>query len=174
MTGNRPVTQAPPRERGLVLVVSLILLLLLTLLGLASSRSTVLQSKMAGYAQARGAAFQGAEAALAAAQVQLIAGTVCSQFSGSGCYPAQDPSATPRWQTIDWSSSAGATFAYSGVSTALARFFVEELPPEPAPGQNLSRGNYGNVPPLQYFQITAEAATDGTPGQVMLQGGFRP
>jgi type IV pilus assembly protein PilX len=52
------------REQGMALVVSLVLLVVVTLVGLAGMRGTILQERMAGGAYDRETAFQAAEAAL--------------------------------------------------------------------------------------------------------------
>lgn len=51
-------------QRGIALVVSLILLIAVTLVGLAGMRGTILQERMAGGAYDRATGFQAAEAAL--------------------------------------------------------------------------------------------------------------
>jgi type IV pilus assembly protein PilX len=56
------------RQRGAVLVVSLLLLLVMTLLGLGASQSTRLQERMAGNQRDLELALQGAEAGLRAAE----------------------------------------------------------------------------------------------------------
>ncbi|NMG03323.1 pilus assembly protein PilX [Azoarcus taiwanensis] len=56
---------APPRmQRGTVLIVALIVLLLLTMLGLSSMRSTTLEERMAGNLRDQNLSFQAAESAL--------------------------------------------------------------------------------------------------------------
>ena len=62
---------APKRERGAVLVISLLLLLVMTLLGLGASQSTRLQERMAGNQRDQEVALQGAEASLRAAEALL-------------------------------------------------------------------------------------------------------
>ncbi|MCF6251350.1 MAG: PilX N-terminal domain-containing pilus assembly protein [Methylococcaceae bacterium] len=52
------------KQAGVVLVVSLIMLLLLTLIGVSGMQSTGLEEKMAGNKRNRNLAFQAAEAAL--------------------------------------------------------------------------------------------------------------
>lgn len=162
------------RERGMALIITLVVMLVLIVLGVMASDTSTLQYRMTEHSQGREQAFEGAEAALTVAKADLLLGSLCPTFSGNGCYPENTPSATPLWQTISWTSS-GATFGYavSGLRYD-PRYFVEKLPPSPAPGQNLSRPYYGNVPPVQFFQVTAEADTDGKPGQVILQSDFRP
>jgi type IV pilus assembly protein PilX len=54
-------------QQGIALVVALILLLLITLVGLAAMRGTIMQQKMASNLYDRQVAFQGAEAAARAA-----------------------------------------------------------------------------------------------------------
>lgn len=59
------------RQRGAVLIVSLLLLLVMTLLGLGASQSTRLQERMAGNQRDLELAMQGAEASLRASEFQL-------------------------------------------------------------------------------------------------------
>jgi type IV pilus assembly protein PilX len=59
------------RQQGAVLIVSLLLLLVMTLLGLGASQSTRLQERMAGNQRDVELALQGSEASLRAAEYQL-------------------------------------------------------------------------------------------------------
>ena len=59
------------RQRGVALVVSLILLLVATIVGLAASRGTLLQERMSANSYDRSLAFQRAESALRAAEVAI-------------------------------------------------------------------------------------------------------
>jgi type IV pilus assembly protein PilX len=59
------------QQRGAVLIVSLLLLLVMTLLGLGASQSTRLQERMAGNQRDLELALQGAESALRGAEYQL-------------------------------------------------------------------------------------------------------
>jgi type IV pilus assembly protein PilX len=56
------------KQQGIVLVISLIILLLLSLLGITSTQNTGLEEKMAGNTHDKAIAFQAAEAALQAAE----------------------------------------------------------------------------------------------------------
>lgn len=60
------------RQSGVVLVISLIMLLALTLIGVTSSSVTGLETKMAANSKDKNLAFQAAEAALRAAEASLI------------------------------------------------------------------------------------------------------
>ena len=77
------------RQRGAVLVIALIMLLLLTLVGIAGMRDTQLQEKMAGGTEDRAIAFQAAEAALSEAEVLIQADNcTAAACSGAGFYTA--------------------------------------------------------------------------------------
>lgn len=81
-------------QRGVVLLVSLIFLLLLTLLGVSSMQNATLQEKMAGSVTNRNVTFQGAEAALrlgeAWVRIQSNAPAPCN--SPVTCVPPVDSS----------------------------------------------------------------------------------
>lgn len=62
----------PGRQRGVTLVIVLLLLIVVTLLGLAAMRGSILQERMSGNVTARGMAFQNAESALRIAEEWLI------------------------------------------------------------------------------------------------------
>ena len=60
-------------QRGVVLIVSLIFLLVLTLIGVTASQSTILQERMAGNVKDRNMALQASEAALRAGEIWVNA-----------------------------------------------------------------------------------------------------
>lgn len=60
-------------QRGVVLIVSLVFLLLLTLLGTSSMQNATLQEKVAGALALRDASFQAAEAVLRTAEASVLA-----------------------------------------------------------------------------------------------------
>jgi len=68
-------------QRGAVLVVGLVMLLLLTLIGMAAIRSSTMQERMAGNMRDHNLAFQSAEAGLSSAEAIL---------NGVGGPPAPD------------------------------------------------------------------------------------
>jgi type IV pilus assembly protein PilX len=63
------------RQRGVVLIVALVVLLVLTLLGISSMQGTVMEERMAGNMYDRNLAFQAAEAALRAGEADAAADT---------------------------------------------------------------------------------------------------
>jgi type IV pilus assembly protein PilX len=77
------------RQRGAVLIVSLLLLLVLTVLAIGASQTTRLEERMAGNTRDLDMAFQASEAGLRAAE-QYIAATpslpTCLDPSSASCY----------------------------------------------------------------------------------------
>lgn len=72
------------RERGAVLIVSLIILLIVTMIAVSSMQGTVLEEKMAGNTRDRNVAFQTAESAVREAE-DFIEGVVSlGSFNGTG------------------------------------------------------------------------------------------
>jgi type IV pilus assembly protein PilX len=73
-------------QRGIALVVALILLVVITLVGLAAVRGTIMQQKMTANFYDRQIAFQATEAALRQAEAAILASTAPTAFSD--CSPA--------------------------------------------------------------------------------------
>ncbi|MCP1472783.1 type IV pilus assembly protein PilX [Pseudomonas sp. EB276 TE3739] len=99
-------------QRGMVLLVSLVFLLLLTLIGLSSMQSANLQEKMAGSVSLRNQSFQSAEAALrvgeSAVQLDSYALAVCS---GNQCMPPAESSVV---NSAGFNSTSGVTWIAAG------------------------------------------------------------
>ncbi|CAN0574307.1 pilus assembly PilX family protein [Marinobacter goseongensis] len=74
MTALKNKAVLPGSQTGAVLVVSLIVLLVLTLLGVAGMNSSMMQERMAANAQHSNRAFQAAESAAGALLQQLMSG----------------------------------------------------------------------------------------------------
>lgn len=73
------------KQRGVALVVSLILLVLATLIGLASVRGTNLQERMSANMYDRSLAFQRAESALRAAEAAITDSGLITDLGGVDC-----------------------------------------------------------------------------------------
>lgn len=74
MTAFNKRARLPGNQSGAVLVVSLIVLLVLTLLGVAGMNSSMMQERMAANAQHSNRAFQAAESAAGALLEELLGG----------------------------------------------------------------------------------------------------
>lgn len=145
-------------QRGAALIVGLIMLLLLTLIGVAGMRDTLLQEKMAGNMRDRELAFQAAESAMREAEA-LVKPTVtkptftvvgtgactggkCARTSGTGSqqltnlYRTNTGGAavdeTTYWQIYDTGWTGNNSVQYAGTAlpnvAAQPRYVIEELP----------------------------------------------
>ncbi|WP_373188284.1 PilX N-terminal domain-containing pilus assembly protein [Halopseudomonas sp.] len=104
--------QAIGSERGAVLLISLVFLLLLTVIGLSAIQGATLQERMAGNARDINVAFQSAETALRAAEVVLQQASL-PEFQGSnGLYLvcADTESTATACKVPDWASAQSTTW----------------------------------------------------------------
>ncbi len=163
------------RQAGVVLVVSLVMLLLLTLIGVTGARVTGLDEKMAGNMRDRNLAFQAAESALNAGETAAAATTVsacpANPANPVGFYQTRDANCdgvqetTPIWNSIDWNTQSVLYIgALADISTN-PRYIVEDMgltcvsPATPCPAADQRRN----------FRITARATGGTADSVVMLQ-----
>lgn len=120
-----------PAERGAALMVVLMLLLVMTLLGLASMRMTVMEERMSASMYDRGLSFQAAEAALREAEAIAQTGPAFpatgSTCSGGLCTAlAHGASGTiDRWLDPDFAGWRGAS--NPGAITATPDYIIEHM-----------------------------------------------
>lgn len=144
-------------QRGAVLVVGLLLLVVLTLIGVASMQSTTLQERMAANMREQEQAFQSAEAALRSGETFLRTTPILPAFTGSaGLYPQPDPTA-PRWtQKGTWGVEGSRPYTGKVADgSPVPRFIIEQLSFEQLPGSSLA---------------TDEEVTSGTMYRVIARG----
>ncbi|WP_240356773.1 PilX N-terminal domain-containing pilus assembly protein [Pseudomonas sp. 15A4] len=90
-------------QRGAVLIVSLVFLLLLTLLATSSMQNATLQEKVAGTLKLRDASFQSAETALRIAEARIVA----TGFSLPACSSPAKCVPPPEALTLSNSGTSG-------------------------------------------------------------------
>lgn len=131
------------RERGAVLIVTLILLVVATLIALSAQRNTALEERMSGNLLDRNLSFQAAEAALrngesalanaVAAGAAPVLCTAVATDCAAGWYVAASGAQTPIWKRIAWGSRDSVPVAVTppaGSSSPLSaspRYIVEQL-----------------------------------------------
>ncbi len=194
---NRTSIQA---QRGAALVIGLIMLLLLTLIGVAGMKDTLLQQKMVANAKDREMALQAAESALRAAEI-MLSGPAAPAMTGPGKYDLDPtpPSQVMRlnkkeaefWRGYNWTSATSMAygFALDGVvSTSPPQFVIEKLNvalsdrsgyPSGAStctrvcSEDLMDDWTPPVSPVSDYRITARAVGSTTNAVVLLQSTFR-
>lgn len=147
-----------PSQRGATLIISLLLLLVLSLIGVTAVQTTALQEKMAGNMRNQNLAFQAAEAALRAGE-NWIAQQTAEPDPQSSC---TTPPCEQVWQLntlnggdfldIQWWKTTSDVQIYGGATLSEVktppRYFIEEysfipdslvVDPEPKTGKYIYR-----------------------------------
>ncbi len=160
----------PHRQRGITLIICMIVLLVVTLMGLSSIRDTSMEERMAGNLRNRTLAFQAAESALREAEA-LVDGPVLSFNGSNGLY--QPLPAIWGTHAASWGiPSAVRTFSgnLAGVA-AQPVYIIEELgagaPPSSAAAGQVQASS-GTL-----FRITTRAVGSTGTAVVILQSVFK-
>ena len=165
-------------QRGVALVVALLLLVVITLVGLAAVRGTIMQQKMAANLFDRQIAFQGAEAAMRAATARIAAnpGDIARNCQAGGVFCQGNPFDDPNLDTSKIipviSGTASGQFAKSSVAVSQPQYVVENMGNWYNPststgfGQSANSHNYGaqgTSTTAVYYRVTARS---GNPAEV--------
>jgi len=172
-------------QGGAVLVVSLLLLLVMTVLALASSQATRMQERMAGNARDHDLALQSAEAGLRAAERWVKAlSTAPNPCSAGKCQvyelgiPDNDQSTAIIYRDNSWWNSKAWSYAStdlikgsgSGLEVGMAKqdpqYFVEQFEEVP---DALSVPPTGPPPARMHYRITSRGVGGTDTSAVVLQ-----
>lgn len=186
--------ERPCRQRGVALVTSLIILLLLTLISVTAMQSTTLEEKMAGNQRDEYLAFQAAEVALRAGESYLqgasvgpfVADTDATHLalSATGLYQPTLCTTGERWQQTNlWTANGSRAYAGDALAgvTETPRYIVEDLSSYtrctnagvctnvPLPKTPGGSKKFGVVPDTGRFRVTARGVGGTTSSAVLLQ-----
>lgn len=157
-------------QKGVVLIVGLILLVVMTILGITVIRNVTTEERMAGNAYNRSLSFQAVEATLTSVELLLEANkpTItagCALTSGVMMCAKPSVGDTPRWQDSAFTSWQDASAVSSGAVSVTPQYFVEYLgasfpcaPGDPADSVDCKR-----------YRITARTQSTGGQAPVVLQ-----
>jgi type IV pilus assembly protein PilX len=182
---NRKTT--PSNQRGVVLFVALILLLILSLLGVTAARMQTTEERMARNEDNRQIGAQAAEAALRAAESGLTSGVYSAaqftsstpgfyEFTGTQGSILQYAPATISWMTYSPTDPVNPMPALSQLPVAAQspKFIIENLPAVAMPGDSIQQVQSANpVSPPAVYRITASAAGADSSTTTTLQSIFR-
>lgn len=127
------------KQKGFLLITTLVLLVMLTVLGLAQVSINTTQTQIATNATDTEISFEKAEGALNEAINQMLAynySTTSFLNNTNGLY-VFDKNAAPKWQTVNWSSTGAVINSFSGSTGLQAKYIIEALPSVVQPGQNM-------------------------------------
>lgn len=148
---------APSRQKGAVLIIALIMLVLITLVSVLTIRSTTTDEKIAGNSRDRDKAFQAAEAAVQNCLNQVNG----AGFTGTVLTPAVG-TAAPHWEVAaNWATSSTNSTAVTLSSAAglaqAPRCMVEAL---------------NSLTPVTSYRVTGRAVGGSIDSVVMLQATY--
>ena len=189
------MNQTTPKYRhqhGAVLMVSLIMLLIITLLGITGMETTVLEEKMAGNMRNKSTAFQAAESALRNGEMDINASDVSTlsflaACTGGFCLPAASANA-PVWENaaiVNWTGTAqtidyGARLTATTIDDIAAqpKYILEKLDtPAIAAGQRFDAsagaGYSSAAANEEVFRITARGVGGTTVAASMVQSVYK-
>jgi type IV pilus assembly protein PilX len=185
---TRPASPCSPRsrQRGAVLYIALILLLILTIIGIAASRLQTGEAVMARNDHNHELALQAAEAALRGTEINLALGTwSIPQFAANsnGLYVLQTEVQAPNGRSIvdslDWTANypnphpaamtyTGPALANAPASPALTQVIIESLPPVARPGDPLCTPS-SQTQSCAVYRVTAHAVGADASASATLQ-----
>lgn len=162
-------------QRGATLIVALIMLLVLTVIGVAGMQDTTLQERMAGNMRDRNLAFQAAEAALRGGEKYLQSATLPAFNNTNGLinkdFPDLRPGDPAFWDAYAWSSNSRAYSTTFSELSEVPRYVIEEVPTVTAPiGESVK---FGTLKELRSYRVTAHAKGGTTDAVVILQSTYR-
>lgn len=157
----------PARQRGVALIVALILLIVATLLGLAGIRVATMQERMSANMYDRALAMQASESALRAAEAALTAnpnlGIDCSPASGNLCDLV--PGTTFTGTSADWVTVPAIFITNAGLSGNAPQYLIQFMgegtsEDELGLGSSANLAQYGaggGVPQARFFRVIARS-----------------
>ena len=174
MTHNMKHITAKPmhQQRGAVLIISLIMLLVLTLLGVSSMRTTTLEEKMAGNLRDKNLAFQAAETALRDGEDLIETLVATSSFDGTSGRLGSADTDPDFFATATWSNTD--SIAYSGTMSDVAvqpRYIVKFIKQVSSNDGSMKVGGYGlrGTNTVNNFRVTAKGTGRTATSSAILQ-----
>jgi len=183
---------SPQKHAGSALVIALVILMVMTLIGITSMNTSILEEKMAGSMANRNFGFQAAESALRHGEAWIAGRTVLPDVSNDGStgiwdIKAADPDTTNNIAWWDestrgaswWTSTAAPAVVPIATSSSDAEwiagvasqpaYVIEELPPVK---ESLEVGKTVDDSDI-YLQVTARGVGGTASSVVMLQTTYK-
>ena len=169
------------KQKGVVLIISMIMLLMMTLLGVTAMKTALMEEKMAGNSRDTSLAFQAAETGLRDAEIWIVNQVNEPQKTAEGTnrvweLAAMDPvktNATSWWQeparNQTWwetKSQAAAAMGAMGKVKTPPNSIIEykEFIPD-----NLLKGTGSTEQGMTYYQVTSRGTGGSDQARVLLQ-----
>jgi type IV pilus assembly protein PilX len=169
------------QQRGAALVVSLLLLLVMTLIGITAMQGTAFEERIAGNMRDRSLAFQASESALRAGEVTLSqpvppvfgCGSNSDGLFVEGTCTPSGISADSFWSGTDKLAVTGTDLTGTGTSRRLSanpQYILEKLTTVSSAGSLET----GVVVDTGYYRITAKGTGGTSTAVAVVQSVFKP
>lgn len=171
MNTNTIQRQGNTKQQGAVLVVSLMILLVMTLLGLSSMQGTILEEKMSGNMRDRNLALQSAEVTMRDGETFVNNIVNTSQFNDTEGLYALTTSDPNYFSTNTWASARTYSSTMPAVKTQ-PRYVVKHVGEITGAGGSINIGGYSDKPiggNVTTFRITSRGTGGRDTTQVFLQ-----
>ena len=159
---NSPIIQL---QRGAVLVVSLVFLVILTLVGVSAMQNTMLEEKMSGNVKDRNLAFQNAESAVREAELFIEGVTGLGMFNGTGGLFGLTDAEPDYSAAATWSATSNHVQSSSDFGAyASPRYFIKQHTIVSGTEGALNLSGYGDNKgsgDITVFNITARGTGGG-------------
>lgn len=175
---HRKMHGSRTHQQGAALIVALVMLLVLTLIAIAASRTSTLQERMAGNLRQSSVAFEAAEATLRTGEEWIenqIGGPRPVAVTTAGCgSPPCDVLVLDELDPLDYSATWGTSdvheLADAPYGTAAApEYFIEE---QQVVRDSLNVGMSTDTSARHYYRITARAVGGTTTAQSILRSSY--
>jgi len=170
------------KQKGVVLVIGMLMLIVLTLIGLTGMRMTTFEEKMAGNTKDKNTALQAAEAALMTAETYIENNIITTGvFDTDGTDGLYDDSNEKIWNLVDWSGTDSGNdnevLVYSAFDSTYKvktspKYIIEHYASNMDEADSLNLDNYGagtGAGATEMFRITARGTGLNDNTTVILQ-----
>lgn len=153
----------PSRQKGFILMTTLILMIMLTVLAVSQVSQNSTQTRLAANATDSEISFEKSEGALNEAINKILNHSYSSKNflnNDNGLYIFNNNEA-PIWTTVNWDSNAVVN-SFQGSTSTRARYVIEQLPSVVQPGQSMKSAT-------KVFRITSRSVGANGNTSVRLQ-----
>lgn len=166
------MTRLAHPQRGVALIASMLILIIITLLGLSSMRSAGLQERMSGNQYDRNVVLEAAEAALREAEAIAAAPLTVTATCSNGVCPKPVAGMADRWSDPDFTGWRAATSTRPALVTS--QFIIEDMGPQPVDGTCHLQIPVEPTCLVPLYRVTAQASATNARGTIVtLQSNIR-
>ncbi len=174
---------APKQQSGVALFMSLAMLLILTVLGLASVQTTTMQERMSRNSRDTNIAFLAAESAIEDAEALIETKNSLSDFNAfdvndNGLYLDAAYNEAHNWRQVNWEADGGKYITAATLITGVAappKYIIEHVKTIIVDEDRLNLDNIGQdigTGKSQIFRVTVYGTGGSPDAHVMIQSTY--